>query len=147
MVHSFASRNNDLGGYWGIGVLHLYARQAGELTITLDLLEGTFNPPAARLLAIYGKPDIKALISQYKAMLYALLHKRKVPESWVVEAVFSIEFESETGTPAYPKIGENAQAFVCRLSIKDDLGRERVFRIDGWCWPHDPWRETKRAYT
>lgn len=144
MVHSFVSRNNDLGGYWGIGVLYLYARNVGELTLTLDLLNGTVNPSVSRLLPIYGKPDFQALISQYKAMLHELLHKRKVPESWVAEAVFSIEFESKAAKPVYPKIGENTEAFACRLSIRDDLGRVRVFRLDGWCWPHSPWRESKR---
>ncbi|HEY0587723.1 MAG TPA: hypothetical protein VGD52_16420 [Pseudoduganella sp.] len=145
ILHSFVSRNNDLEGYWGIGVLYLYARKVGELTVMLDLLRGTINPPAARLLPIYGKPNFQALIGQYKAMLYALLHKRNVPESWVAEAVFSIEFESKAAKPAYPKIGEDTAAFVCRLSIKDDLGRERVFRLDGWCWPHSPWRESRRS--
>jgi len=144
MVHSFSSRNNDLGGYWGIGVLYLYACQVGELTVTVDLLRGEVNPPSARLLPMYGRPDFEALITRYKAMLYALLHKRKVPERWVAEAVFSIEFESRDAKPAYPKIGEKSEAFACRLSITNDLGLERVFRLDGWCWPHDPWRESKR---
>ncbi len=145
MVHSFVSRNNDLGGYWGIGVLYLYARQVGELTVTIDVLGGTVNPSEARLLSIYGRPDFEALIAHYKAMLYAVLRKRNVPECWVAEAVFSIEFESHAARPAYPKIGENSQAFVCRLTIKDDLSRERIFRIDGWCWPHNPLREWRRG--
>jgi len=145
MIHSFVSRNNDLGGYWGIGVLYLYALQAGSLCLTIDLLRSSVNSSAGRWLPAHLRSDCEALISQYKVMLYALLDKRKVPEAWVSGAVFNIEFESLTAAPAYPRIGENSEAFACSLSIRDDLGRERIFRVDGWCWPHCPLRATKRG--
>lgn len=145
MLHSFVSRNNNLGGYWGIGVLYLYAQQVGELTVTLDILSGSVDPPAARLPRIYQQPHFAGLIWQYRTMLHTLLNKRDVPHAWVAEAVFRIEFESQLAEPAYPSAGENSRAFACSLSVKDDLGRLRVFRVDGWCWPHNPWRESKSA--
>ena len=144
LLQSFVSRNNDVEGYWGIGVLYLYAQQAGQLKVTVDILRESVDPPHTQLLRIYRRPNFEALIAGYRTMLRALLNKRGVPVVWVAEAVFSIEFESLLAKPAYPRIGKKSEPFVCMLRIKDDLGRERVFRADGSCWPHDPWREMSR---
>jgi len=144
LLQSFVSRNNDVEGYWGIGVLYLYAQQAGQLKVTIDVLRDSVDPPVTQLLRIYRRPNFEALIAGYRTMLRALLNKRGVPETWAAEMVFSIEFESKHAVPTHPKIGENSEPFVCMLSIKDDLGRNHVSRADGWCWPHDPLRETCR---
>jgi hypothetical protein len=143
ILYSFVSRNNDLDGYWGIGVLYLYAQQVGELTVTVDILGNLVNPQVTRLLRIYRQPNFEVLIDRYRSMLFTLLDKRGLPRTWVTDAVFSIEFKSKAAVPAYPKIGENSEAFACTLSMKDDLGRGHVFHTAGWCWPHNPWREMR----
>lgn len=38
MCCSFASRNNDLDGYWSIGKLRSLAERYGQTTVSLDLL-------------------------------------------------------------------------------------------------------------
>lgn len=145
VLHSFVSRNNDIDGYWGIGVLCLYAKQVGELNVTVDILTGSVNPSTSLSLRIYRQPNFLALADRYKSMFVALFEKRGVPMAWLTDAVFSIDFNSPVAVPAYPRIGENAEPFLCRLSLKDDLGAVHVFRADGWCWPHNPWRESRSA--
>ena len=125
-------------------MLYLYAQQAGQLNVQVDILRETVDPPDTQLLRIYRRPNFEALIAGYRAMLRALLNKRGVLDAWVAEAVFNIEFESQLAKPAYPRIGEKSKPFLCTLAIKDDLGRERVYRADGWCWPHDALREMSR---
>lgn len=145
LLHSFVSRNNDLDGYWGLGVLYLYAKKVGELKVTIDISSDPLATAAKRLPRIHLQPNFEALIGHYRTMLHAVMTKRGIPESWVTEAAFIIEFESQDAEPSSPRIGENSEAFACRLSIKDDLGRVHVLHADGWCWPHNPRREMKSA--
>jgi hypothetical protein len=44
---SFASRNNDLGGYWAIGKLRLLAEQHPQNTVALDVLGPSMLPPSS----------------------------------------------------------------------------------------------------
>ena len=127
-------------------MLYRYAQRVGVQTVKLDLLRNTVVPPASRLSLIYRRPNFDVIIGFYRAMLFALLERRGVPKDWVAEAIFSIEFESETAESPHPK-GEKTESFACRLTVTDDLGRERVYRIDGRCWPHSPQREMKRMQT
>lgn len=145
VLHSFASRNNDINGYWGLGVLFLYAQQMNEFNVKVDILRALVHPPVACLPPSCRMPHFEVVIERYKSMLSAIMMKRNIPEEWVSEAVISIEFRSRFAAPAYPRIGEDSAPFICRLTIKDDLGKERVYRTDGWCWPHDPRRECQRA--
>jgi hypothetical protein len=48
ILGSFLSRNNDLDGYWGMGILRLLAQEHGVEMVYLDLLAGTCMPPDRR---------------------------------------------------------------------------------------------------
>lgn len=79
MLHSFVSRNNDLDGYWGIGVLYLYAQQVGDLTVSIDLLRAEIAPAVYLLPRDNRQPKFEALIDRYSSMLKQLMEKRGVP--------------------------------------------------------------------
>jgi hypothetical protein len=38
LLGTFVSRNNDINGYWGLGLLRLYAAQRSLQTVSIDLL-------------------------------------------------------------------------------------------------------------
>ena len=45
MAGRFASRNNDLDGYWALGLLFLAAEAAETKSVSLDLLSKSATPP------------------------------------------------------------------------------------------------------
>jgi hypothetical protein len=55
---SFASRNNDLAGYWTIGKLRSLTEQHSQNSVLLDLLARSIQPPLsefAQVLADYHR--------------------------------------------------------------------------------------------
>src|SRR5689334_7137532 len=44
LLGTFVSRNNDIGGYWGIGILRSYAGSRNEPEVKIDLLNAEPNP-------------------------------------------------------------------------------------------------------
>ena len=44
LLGTFVSRNNDIEGYWGLGILRLYAEKHKLSTITIDLLKSKVEP-------------------------------------------------------------------------------------------------------
>ncbi len=142
VLHSFVSRNNDLGGYWALGKLYSYARQVGTTVLTLDLINWTIDPPVSNLARVFPAPEVGVLCERYWLKLAAMMKRRAVPPAWLARAAMTIEFESTSGAPRYPRKGA---AFLCQLTLTDDLGGEHTLRADGWCWPHNLWEESCSA--
>jgi len=44
IASSFISRNNDVDGYWAIGILYKIASESGDNKFTLNLLSGESSP-------------------------------------------------------------------------------------------------------
>ncbi|WP_093552791.1 hypothetical protein [Pseudoduganella namucuonensis] len=144
LLHSFVSRNNDLVGYWALGKLYLHAKRVGKTSITLDLLRETTLPSLTHL---YKTHDFALINARYQSMLDELLARRAVPKTWLSGALMSIEFESKTAAPTYLKIGRDAAAYTCTLTLVDDLGNQHILRAAGWCRPHNPSLETRSTRT
>lgn len=138
VLHSFVSRNNDLDGYWAIGKLYLYAKRAGDKTVSLDLISGEVLPSQEKLDRLYSAPDFDVITTRYSAMFLRSLSKHGVPLDWLTEASIRIEFERENVTPKLPLIGMDSKPYICELSITDDLRHVHKISTTGWCWPHNP---------
>lgn len=52
---SFASRNNDLDGYWSIGKLRSLAEQYGHTKVILDVLTSSIHPPSSELGSVLAR--------------------------------------------------------------------------------------------
>ena len=136
MLDSFNSRNNDLSGYWGIGVLCLHAQQMKSESLVLDLLHENVEPQSV---------SADSLAHPYQQKLAFALQKYSIPVSWVKSALLTICFN-----PAYePKYHDFRSAlggcYTCTLEITDDLGRKRSAKNGGICWPHNPKKETRSS--
>ena len=44
IAYSFSSRNNDIDGYWAMGILYKVASEAGTKKFKLNLLSGESDP-------------------------------------------------------------------------------------------------------
>lgn len=147
VLHSFLSRNNDLEGYWALGKLFLYAKYAGETSVSLDLFNGHVSSTLQRSCSLYQATNFDVLTTRYGGMLLRLLSKRGVPLEWLAKAVIKIDFERADIVPGYLPPGIHASPLVCSLLLTDDLSHSHVLSITGWCWPHNPAMELRSTRT
>jgi hypothetical protein len=145
VLQSFVSRNSEIDRYWAIGKLYSYARASRTLTVRINLLSGEIAPKSALLGRLFHPLDSSPLTTKYEAMLHSLIARRDVPAEWLSAAILTIEFESVIAKPRYPKIGIEAQPFLCTLELIDDLDHAHVLETSGWCWPHNPRVESASA--
>ena len=54
IVGSFISRNNDIDGYWGLGILYRFANQRQVDMIQLDLLNLTITSKVTNMDGLFG---------------------------------------------------------------------------------------------
>ena len=125
LLGKFISRNNDIDGYWGLGVLYMEALASGN-RVVLDLLEGGAQPPstvctgAARTWAHY---------------LRAALAGHGLAADALAAATLSIDF----GLPApkRPPYIPHGDPFECVVRLRSADGRDVTRREIGYCLPWD----------
>lgn len=88
---SFASRNNDLDGYWAIGKLHSLAERNGQTTVLLDLLELSTQPSAS---------EFAPVLAHYRGLLAKLTDLSHVPLEEITSAHITLDF----APPPWPRI-------------------------------------------
>jgi hypothetical protein len=69
LLGTFVSRNNDIDGYWDIGVLRLYSEKHHLSTLTFDLLNS--------LNSLESKSPISVTEVKYQSWLRKALENRK----------------------------------------------------------------------
>ena len=132
LLDQFNSRNNDLGGYWAMGVLYKHALKNNALAVSLDLLGGQITP---------ASKACEQVAQVYRTRLKRHLRKRAVPVEWIQSTVVNISFKDSTG--AKPFRSACGDPYVCDVVIKCVSGCVKSSRRTGYCWPHDPKREQK----
>ena len=136
LVGSFMSRNNDVEGYWGMGVLLRCASEHGLHELTIDLLDAAANP-----LAENEPPKIVA--RRYGEMLKAHLQNAAIDPTKISRARIEVRFGTSGDLPM-PPLATWGLPFVCVAVIVDDHGRTWSSSKAGVCGPHDPRRESRR---
>jgi len=134
VASSFASRNNDVNGYWALGQLYRRVIEGGSLQVTVGLV-----PQDEREA---GEP-MASVGTAYRQFLIAQLGKRGLPDSWVASASVDVQFESATAMPEFLGTYAGCRPFRCQVVLVDDQARQHKATSNGWCWPHDPARETQ----
>lgn len=134
IVRSFASRNNDVCGYWALGKLYAFAKEHSNNSLPIPLVPSELAS---------GNETVTFVARNYGNKLHALIQSRKLPESWLVSACITVQFESTTAKPQFFSLRADGRPFQCRIQIEDDLGRKHVAAVVGWCAPHDSNIETQ----
>ena len=134
VVGSFVSRNNDVGGYWGIGKLYTHALRNNVHGIDIDLLARNMSP--------FGE-EFRNTLGTYAELFLKHCHARRLASKWVVSARARIDFNLSAGDRRAPPQGARGDLFDCFVEIKDDLGHIHTAHSLGWCSPHDPRRESR----
>lgn len=136
LLGSFVSRNNDVEGYWGMGVLLRYASERGLHELTIDLLDAAASPVAQN-----EAPQIVA--QHYGAMLKAHLQNAAIDSTKISRVRIEVRFGTSGDLPM-PPLATWGRPFVCTAVIVDDRGRAWSNSKAGVCGPHDPRRESRR---
>lgn len=134
IASSFVSRNNDIDGYWALGLLCQLAKQLNRSCIVIELVGPTQSEPTAALVSQVG--------TNYSQMLARMLSRQGMESEWVRRAQISIEFGT-SGALSAPPLNTWGGPFLCKVSITDDHGRVRSVSLTGRCGPHDPQKESR----
>jgi len=116
------SRNNDIAGYWGIGMLCAVAKKEKKRKFSFKIRPG-------QLLSIDG---------------YEISESKDVTEKLVKHRLDSIEGRlSFFEDGRYP---HGAEKYTCGIAIAiTQAGRTGLSMSHVECWPHDSSRELRRA--
>lgn len=121
--HLLLSRNNDINGYWGVGVLC-------GLIIRSGRWETAFRITEPSVVRIFGCELTQS-------------------EAWS-QTLFDLGVESVDGRLVFLRNGEfdnrNERYLVSIALCMRQEERVGMAIIHGHCWPHDPCREWRRAY-
>ena len=135
LADSFIGRNNDIGGYWAMGLLYRLVLPSGEDRVVLDLLSTDAN---------LGSTVCRTAASTYAAHLQRLLGAFEVPSELVSSATVCAQFGLESPEHARTPKRTAGDPFLCTVVLTDSRTREHVARRAGWCRPHD-WRTERRS--
>ena len=132
LVGSFVSRNNDVGGYWALGLLRSLADRGRTRVLRFDLKTGSSEPPA---------PPAERVAQTYRERLEEHLARKGIPNDFIVQAILTVEFGVEA-TPFTPA-PTDGQLVRCTALLLDRRNREHRHVALTACAPHDPTREIR----
>jgi len=135
---SFISRNNDVGGYWGIGKLCLLAQQSGVQIVRLDLVAKSITPASS---------EFSKLVFGYSSILKNHLSAVGIPENWLASAIIELDFKPEHPSGKHIPIATWGSLFKLMVNIADDMKKNHTISGHSYCGPHNPRKESKSAGT
>jgi len=121
LMDSFTSRNNDLDGYWAMGVLR---REAGCEKLTINLLNMAVNPKTA---------GSKGIAAHWSNELERYIKLNKISHPGTIDtATLTLWFlENDICTVLF--------------EIKTKNGTNSSLKYQVPCWPHTASRESRRC--
>jgi hypothetical protein len=134
IISSFNSRNNDLLGYWGIGVLCLSAQRLKADFFVLDILNKSATPLEVQA---------KTAAYKYNKILISALEKRQAPILWISSALLTLTFNPEYQEEFHSFGSALGSRYICSLEITDDFGKKHRAKSGGICWAHNAERESR----
>lgn len=122
-ARAFSSRNNDVDGWWALGLLLAQAPPSGE--VTLDLIAGVVHPEAT-------DPMLAALGPAWGRYLSWTLDRHGLSPGSVKFAGLSLRFDLSTQVPSWID-GARDHPFLCTVTIEDDGGHLYKRQTAGHC--------------
>ena len=134
LLSSFVSRNNDLDGYWALGLLKAAVEREPTPKISLDLLTASAQPKTTAA---------EQVAKSYGRWLARELRNHELSVGLLQEANITVEFGSFHGS-APPSQVMRGEPYICAVRIVDDHGKIYQRAASGWCDIHDAARELRR---
>lgn len=136
LLGTFVSRNNDIYGYWGIGILKLCAVKNGLSKIVLDLLEQSSGFDADSPVHIAEKT--------YQSWLFRTFEKVGLDTKKLERAEIHVEFSTFDEFPNAIR-DTRGEPYECSVIIKSKVGASYVVSKIGVCAEHDPAKDRQRT--
>lgn len=129
-LSAFVSRNNDIGGYWALGVLYRHAQSHGTNFIRINLLSSAVTP---------DNSQFSKYIKAYADYVYLRFSLLRIPRDWLQTGSVSIAFnQPDTDAVNRQIYGHMGEPYICKVEFIDDLGQRRSVETRGRCRKHDP---------
>ena len=128
------SRNRDIDGYWAVGYLCKIATDNGVSCVELDILTGVARPD------FYFSNRLADDL--YKSMEHILV-KCGVDTSWVAKASLIAHYGQKLPPHLFIPKRTWGDPYCAKIKLTDDLGKQYVNEVWGYCSPHDPSRENQ----
>lgn len=132
VARKFSSRNNDLDGYWALGVFYRLCANHDVKVFTLDFLSEESSPHAN---------FSKEVAAPFRELIYTQMRNNGLTESQLAAAFAKVEFDLQPTSTELLHKKAWGDPFDCHIVLVDDLGTRRTCSIRGCCWAHDPVRE------
>jgi len=136
LATSFISRNNDMDGFWSLGLLRLFADRRQRHSLCLDIMSGRTDPDDQLLARV---------CRTYQSALDRQLTAHKLDRALVVEAEILVSFDTPRLSVKAPAAATYGSPFSCVVRILDDRKKEHTHTVIAYCAPHDPQRERRSA--
>jgi hypothetical protein len=131
---SFASRNNDLNGYWSIGKLRSLAEQYGQTIVLLDLMTLSIRP---------SSPDFASVLAHYRRLLAKLANISPIRFEEITAAYITLDFAPSP----WPRISyykpQWGDQFTLTVTIDADGMPAGIVHHAGYCRSHDCSKESR----
>ena len=132
IASSFVSRNNDVDGYWALGLICKVAAEQGHGAFALNLLTGE-SEPKLKFSSRIAEP--------YRNRLMSLLAEQGLDESEIESASISIQFPVEPTAKHQRAPRTWGEVYYCKIEVKNARGRGHSHSVAGWCGKHDASKE------
>jgi hypothetical protein len=119
------SRNNDIFGYWGVGMICRLALTQGIETVSIDL--GSTKDDGPELAAFRA-----GFLERFQSARHGL-------SSFI--RGFAVEFRFDRYS--WSEVRGQCSRVTCCVHIIDDLGKRRSASAETFCYRHDPRFESK----
>ena len=136
LLGTFTSRNNDINGYWGLGVLRLYAKRRRVDAFEIDLLSQVSDEPAGSPLLVTEQ--------YYRSWFSSALSNRQVNPAQLSSARIRLRFATFDEFPDVVR-STRGEPYVCSVSIINLRGIEYSTSKVGVCAAHNPWIDLRSS--
>lgn len=134
VLGTFVSRNNDIDGYWALGVIYSEIDDLGLSEVTFRLLDSDVVP------------DLKCgslLSGKYREALVRILIAHAINPDEIIRADITVRFGPHVHSNFPPNPTARDQPYSCQVVISDCAGTERTRAVEGWCHKHHFSRSTR----
>jgi hypothetical protein len=129
LLGTFVSRDNDIDGYWGLGVLRLFADRHDMSTVTIDMLN--------KSLSLSNDSPVRIAEETYQEWFRNALKKSGIDIGHITLANITLRFSTFEEFPNVIR-DTRGKPYFCKVAIIHDDGTSYSASKVGCCAPHDP---------
>ena len=133
LLGTFVSRNNDIGGYWGLGVLRLFAERNALSEINIDLLGETFD-------SLHS--TVAATEATYVEWFGQAIAKKGIDARNLAKAEINLRFSTLEEFPDVVR-DPRGEPYLCTITIVRGNGITDIVSKIGCCESHDPSKDRR----